>query len=260
MRLNIYTLLILLLPMSLLHAQKQNTIKTDGGFIDHFKIGAGLSVFSIQAGDKNLNTMSLMPNVDEEGKLVIGGQMGGGQPGYHVQLSAYLDKEEDYKIPFGISHNFMGAAQTRPASSQGVLTRYHHDLDLIKLNIGFHASILDIDSSEAKIYIGPEIMYSFVTSSKYTEEFDFLSPDEKDIEVANLSKADAARWGGLVRLGVEGHLHKNIFVNIGLGLGVLNLFGRDDERGELFTFTNRLEISESYVYFLDFSLILQYQF
>ncbi len=253
-----YILLILLIPTLSLLAQKEINTNSGSGLFDHYKIGAGLNVFSIVAGDNNLNTASLMPIASEEGDLVIGGQMGGGHPGYHIQFTAYLDKEEDYKIPIGVSHNFLNAAQTRPAASQGILTRYNHNIDLIKINAGFQFAFWDLDSSEAKVYIGPEFMYSFITNSLYVEKFDNLSPNEPDIEVARLSKANATRIGGMIRLGVEGHLHQRVYINVGLGLGVLNLFGRDDERGELFTYTNKIEVQESYVTFLDFSLVIQY--
>lgn len=260
MRLSIYLFLLLLFGASL-QAQSPYSYylgeKDNDRLISHFKIGAGLSVFSIRAGEENLNVESLMPT-DNNGSTVFGGQMGGGHPGYHLQLTAYMDNMENYRIPIGISHNFMSSANTRPASSQGILTRFNHSIDLIKINAGFHAAIWDLDSSEAKIYFGPELMYSFITNSDYKEKFDFLKPGEEDIELAQMSKENATRIGGLLRLGVEGHLHKKLYVNIGIGLGCLNLFGRDDERGELFTYTNKIEVQESYVYFIDFSLILQY--
>ncbi len=255
MRLSIY-LFVLLLCSASLQAQKQNTIE-GSGFISHFKIGAGLSVFSIQAGDDNLNIESLMASRNEN-KTVFGGQMGGGHPGYHIQLNAYLDAEEDYRIPIGFSHNLMSSANTEPVSSQGILMRYKHNIDLMKINAGLHFAIWDLDSSEAKIFVGPELMYSFISNSDFNKRLDYLDPNRQDIDYQGFSKENASRFGGLLRLGVEGHLHKRMYINIGIGFGCLNLFGRDDERGELFTYTNRIEIQESYVYFFDFSLILQY--
>ncbi len=259
MRIIIY-LFVLFLFIGNIQAQDQYyyTGKKDSdSFINHFKIGAGLSVFSIRAGEENLNIESLMPS-DNNGSTVFGGQMGGGHPGYHVQFTAYLDWQENYRIPIGISQNFMSSANTRPASSQGILTRYNHNIDLIKLNAGFHVALFDFPSSEAKVYIGSELIYSFIINSNYSERFDFLAAGEDDVDLAKMSKENATRIGGLLRLGVEGHLHKRMYINVGLGMGCLNVFGRDDERGELFTFTNTIEIQESYVYFIDFSLILQY--
>jgi hypothetical protein len=64
----------------------------------------------------------------------------------------------------------------------------------------------------------------------------------------------------LARVGVEGMLFDPIQLNASVGLSCMNLIGRDDTRRELLTPFKWLEVKESYVWNLNFSLLFQYTF
>ncbi len=67
------------------------------------------------------------------------------------------------------------------------------------------------------------------------------------------------RLGSEYKLGFRGELVKNFYINSFLGIELLNLLGRDDERRELFTPYKKGETQEQYVAQWHFVLMIEYK-
>jgi hypothetical protein len=66
--------------------------------------------------------------------------------------------------------------------------------------------------------------------------------------------------GGDVKIGFDGNIISDLYINANIAFGVANLLFRDDSRGELLTPTAIDETKESIVSTMRFGLLLRYEF
>lgn len=100
---------------------------------------------------------------------------------------------------------------------------------------------------------------SILGDDHYKVKVDYLLLDTLDVTYNIINKKSTTRMGGVIKLGIDGELWDPWYVNISIGLGVMNLFGRKDARGELLTPIRLNEYKENYVYNLLFSMLIQYR-
>src|SRR5690606_3976962 len=102
---------------------------------------------------------------------------------------------------------------------------------------------------------------SYITSPRYRYKQTYLQASNNDPLNTNIDtvyKSDVWRFSFMPKIGVEGELTDDIYINASVGFQTLNLLGRDNRRGELLTPITDFETQESLVKSFVFSFMLQY--
>jgi hypothetical protein len=217
------------------------SIASEAQFINKFKIATGLTTTSIM-GD-NPAKLPMIPMTDEE-DAVTGGALKHAQPGIELRFTFPVDMTETMSIPLSLDYTFF-TGRERINTSQFIVDIWTHSLNIFSISTGLHYVFYKMDFANAKMYGGLEARLSFIHNIDTRAERDYLEnllPDETWIVPP---KESATRFGGNLRLGVEGKLHKSLYVNTGAAFSVVNLIGKDDSRGELLTPIKFLEVKES---------------
>lgn len=229
------------------------TSATEAQFINKFKVATGLTTTSILGN--NPAKLPMVPMTDEE-DAVTGGALKHAQPGVELRFTFPVDMSETMSIPLSLDYTFF-TGRERINTSQFIVDIWTHSLNIFSINTGLHYVFYKMDFANAKMYGGMEARLSFIHNIDTRAERDYLEdllPDETWIVPA---KESTTRFGGNLRLGVEGKLHKNLYVNTGAVLSVVNLIGKDDARGELLTPIKFLEVQESTLSSFHIFILLQ---
>lgn len=242
---NIFTLIaILLLTVSISEAQ----------FPSGLKIATGLTTTSL-LGD-NPAKLPMVPMTDEE-DAVTGGALTHAQPGFEFRLIMPVDNEQTYYVPLSFEYAFF-TGRERINTSQFIVDIWTHSLDVISLSTGLNMNFYKMDFANAQIYAGIEGRVSFIGNIDTRAERDYLENLLEDETWIVPPKENATRIGGTLRLGVEGKLRDVFHVNAGFAFSAMNLIGKDNERGELFTPIKVLEVKESTVTTFQVFILLQF--
>lgn len=247
-------ILIIILVAVNLNAQFSQTYRP---YNDIESISFGIKATKVLG--ENLNTLPLIPNRPYNDKFIQGGSFDNAQTGIEARYSMPLGTSERWRIPIILDYTFYSAKELQ-AASPNLYIHFKNESNLLGLNTGLHYFLAKYPFSKAKIYTGLELRTVYVHNVNYMHRVDYKQPGFEEYEFTfNSSKKNGFRLGTYARLGVEGLLAKNLYVNISFAGGVLNLVGRDNDRGELFTPDNTYQTEESLVYTIDTSFLLQYR-
>ncbi|MFP4527420.1 MAG: hypothetical protein ACLFQX_02645 [Candidatus Kapaibacterium sp.] len=219
-------------------------------------ISGGLSTLAMPGETPNTLPMVQRDTTKEQ---ITGGSFNGSQPGIGLQFLFVLDKEENFRIPLGFDYNFFRAAERIPISAF-YEARLKHRVDVAGINLGLHYAFLKFPLAQAKIYGGIEARATYVFNGEFQKIQNYKLDDLMDEDVTIPTKPDVWRFGGQARLGIEGEIFDPVYINTSVAFGVINLIGRDDQRGELFTILSQYENEESLVSVINFSFLIQYKF
>lgn len=219
---------------------------------DAYSIGAGISTFSI-LGD-NPAKLPIIQN-DTTKKFVYGGSFDAVQPGFSARLTMY--KGERLRVPVDIDFTIYSSGERYPVS--GLLTIFYwHEVHNLSVGSGFYYVLTHLDWAKTDIYAGADLRGNIITRSELTYRDSWRNDQNRDTSYVVNRKSGAFRIGSFARLGIEGQLKSKLKIDASIGVGVLNLFPRDNKRGELLTPLQYFEKKEQIVPVLNFMLLLKY--
>ncbi len=225
-----------------------------GGFTTHSFIG---------------DQIAANPLVAHDSLSLPGASFNGQQLGATIKAIVYLDSDKKFRMPIGVDYvRYFGAQRIEVSKFYRI--QLFNSLHTITPTLGLDYALLKLPLANANLYTGVELRGTFITNTQLAQEdyfnyyktvngFELFDRDSlfKVSEIAN--KPNTFRLGGVVKLGVEGKIQDPVYLNISLSYGSPNLFGRDNNRAELFTPNNTFETMESVVSQLFFHFLLQYR-
>jgi hypothetical protein len=221
-----------------------------------FSIASGLSTSWILGENPNSTPIY---NRNDLAKYLYGGGFSGSQSGIMLRCTYTLDDESNFAIPFGLDYTFFSTGERLPLPNNHEFW-FTNSVDVTALFLGLDYFFWKIPNIDVRTYLGVEIRASLIPQGTYTwEEID------KNVDTSYTStirtKSRIQRFGGDIKLGVEGVLVHPFYLNTSIGVGAINLIGRDNNHGELFTpiRSNDLD-TETLTYNLYFTLLIQYKF
>ena len=226
-----------------------------GQFYKHTSIAVGLSTTQILGN--NPGKLSIQPSPTVE-PFVFGGGFLGAQPGLELRVTVPIDEEMRWRIPFGIDYQFYSAKERIPVGPY-IEDHWVHDFKAITPYIGLSYVMQDLNFIKSKTYVSLEFRAASISNIVSTWEENYAFFPDLDTLIVNRTKPNATRIGALIRAGVEGKLFDPIKLNASVGLSLMNIMGRDDERRELLTPFKIFETKESLVWNLNFSFLFQYE-
>lgn len=239
------TSVIILIIMNVIESQAQIGAKLN--------LGAGIVTTNIIGS--NRATSAIGPTrIDSE--AFIGGSFKNSQPGVRLKGTFLFDEMEDLRFTTSFDY-LLFSGKERYGVPPNVSISYIHDLNIASLGLGLEYVWANLDFANAKLYTGFDIQSNYIHNAYFKEAIRYLDKFKED-EIFETGKDDALRFGGSVRLGVEGRLRSKFYVNTGLSVGVLNLIGRDDSRGELLTPLSIFESTENMLSVLQVYILVQY--
>ena len=217
-------------------------------------LSSGLTTIKIIGDSPN---SSLMIPHDLSKPTIIGGSFNGTNSGIALRANIALNKKGDFTIPVGLEYFFLWAAESTPLGKS--TKQYAKNTNTIPtITLGFDYKFFKFPFADVKAYAGVELRASFIQSGELNYIINYGQIDSIDNRTFHI-KPPAIRGGGALKLGVDGQIVDNIRLNVNFGLGILNLIGRDNKRGELFTPSKLYENFESKVYVFNFDFLIQYQ-
>lgn len=238
-------LAVLFTGITELHAQKPYKIAISGGLYTKEIIG-------------NNFARNIIYEADPDKEEIIGGGYFGPQSGFSVNANISLTEDGIFKIPISFEYSFFRAGQTIVPSTY-VWQRLRHETDLTTFSLGCNYSFFHIPLAQARLYTGVNARLNYIHSDNFYLIDDYQDPTRPDILKQQENKSDVLRLGGELLLGIEGYIYDDIYLNINVGYEVLNLLGRDDERGELLTVTHYKYIEkENFINLYNFRFMVQY--
>jgi len=155
---------------------------------------------------------------------------------------------------------FLKSLEKMPTSANSYLFAKHY-ISLFDIFLGYHYAFWDMKWQNAKLYIGPEVMLNMMLNNKFDGGTKYLSSNTPAINTMISTKKDfATRIGGRIRLGVEGQIRDNWYVNSSFAIGIYNLLLRNSKTGELLNSKNEYETKEQLQAFYNFNVGIQYKF
>ncbi len=230
-----------------------NASVSEAQFSGDIKVALGLTTTSL-LGD-NPAKQPMVPRTDEE-DAITGGALRNAQPGFEIRFTMPVDAEQKYYVPFSFEYAFF-TGRERINRSQYIVDIWTHTLDVISLSSGLHVNFYKMDFANAQIYGGLEGRVSLFNNIETREDRNYLENPPLNTTKVITPKENATRIGGTLRFGVEGKLIEILHINAGFSFSALNLIGKDNERGELFTPIKDLETKESTVTTLQVFILLQ---
>lgn len=244
--LTIYTVISVLLCMS--------QIKSDAQLVERWLVGGGLATNQI-IGD-HISKQRIV-EIDKTKPQLFGGSFDMAQSGIDLRATAVLDKMYNHRVPIGIELDFYSAAE-RVLASKDTAQIYKHSINILTFYGGYQYVLLTLPWAKTKIYAGADIRVNYI----YGQELELIERPfvGKETSTFGKEKDNAFRVGGYARIGFEGELLSPFQINASIGIGALNIIGRDDSRGELLTpKIKNLQAKETAVYNYNFSILVQYK-
>ncbi len=223
--------------------------------------------FSISGGLYTTTVLGNNPGIkpfaerDATKPPLFGGGFSGPQPGFEILFYFPVGKSDRLSVPFGFNYTFFTGLERIPQSIY-VTQRIVHSVDIATLALGMQYAVLKYDIANAKIYTGVNLTSSFISKNNFSVTTEYKLIDSTEVLSQSLKSA-CTRFGGELSLGIEGEIAPSWFVNINGSLGILNLLGRDNSRGELLTPSKvtpfYTENKEQYIYTFHYTFLVQYR-
>lgn len=196
---------------------------------------------------------------------VPGGSFNGAMPGVELKGQYKLDEIGDWRLVGGVNYTFYSARERIPREKS--IYRLTHEVNILSPLIGINYTIFRFPSALSSVYAGVEARYNFIHNSEALFNEEIKETGETTV-FGRYGKSNAGRFGGIVKLGIEGELAENYMINVSWGLDMLNALGRDNSRGQLLTpykaedlkLNPGAETIEDLTYNFYFSLMIQYRF
>lgn len=237
-------------------------ITLSGSMFAQFRKG-----FSVAWGLKTTELLGSNPatkpfaEIDPNKPPSFGGGFDGPQPGMELLFEFPVDENNNFVIPLGIDYTFYRGLQRIPQTYY-VIQDIENSVDVSSISLGLNYAVKKYNIANAKIYVGIEVKSSFIGKNVFTIETNYHDLDSVEIWTSSL-KESCVRIGGSLKLGLEGEIAPNWYVSIHGTLGIVNLIGRDDTRGELLTPYKKTQFSienqESLLYTLQYAFLIQYR-
>lgn len=196
---------------------------------------------------------------------VPGGSFNGAMPGVEIKGQYKLDDIGDWRLVGGFNYTFYSARERIPREKS--IYRLTHEVNIFSPLVGINYTLFRFPLALSSVYAGVEARYNYIHNSEavFTEEV--KETGEKSV-FGTYGKSNTGRFGGIVKLGLEGELAENYMINVSWGLDMLNALGRDNSRGQLLTpykekdlkLNPGAETIEDLTYNFYFSLMIQYRF
>lgn len=226
-----------------------------GAFTD-FYIGCGLVGTNFMEDSPEWIPISFSAN---EETLKYGGSFDGVETGIHFSLITNLDTDHNWLLPLTFEYNWLKAGEEVYASQYKKYVT-SHKIATQKISTGIQWQFYTFPFKDVRAYIGAEAKAVFVNNQLMKVESIIVSDEGvvQSVTTHRAAKPDAVRFGSEIKLGFRGELLHNFYINTFLGMEALNLLGRDDMRGELFT-PYIMESKEQIVPQWHFVLMLEYK-
>ncbi|ROL61633.1 hypothetical protein D9V86_04755 [Bacteroidetes/Chlorobi group bacterium ChocPot_Mid] len=229
------------------------------GQLSGFRVAAGLSTMEIIG-----NNIAEYPFiwVTPKGKL-YGGSFDQSQNGFRLEAVFPLDTGSVFEMPVGFDYHFFQGREKEWIEYNSDV-KLMHDVDVAALTFGLHYNFYEIHPFEykAKFYLGMDMRPSLIFNARFKtiSNYNFIGDTITNVYD---TKSSAFRLGGTLQFGLVGELNKDISIDFRAGLGMMNLLGKSDERGELLTPSKTREdyreAGESSVFDFNFMMLLQFK-
>jgi hypothetical protein len=211
-------------------------------------VSAGLSTTKIIGSSPNINSFLLYPT---------GGYFSGFQPGIKALINFNLDQEGRFVLPIGIDYVMYETGQRFPFKADTTFI-FKHSINIPTFVLGLNYHFIKMPVANTRLYVGAELRGSFVESGTFSAtETNYAG--KTIVDSTWNTKPGTFRLGGNLMFGFTGEISAPLYISSNLGVGILNLVGRNNSRGELLTPSKDAETKESLIYNLNFSLMLQYR-
>lgn len=204
----------------------------------------------------NPNTKSVSSR-REDAESITGAGYRTVQSGIEFRFTQVVDEDDRFRIPVALEYTFF---RSKDRFNGGINTdiSIENNQDAFSFGIGFQYNTFKIRLASARIYSGIDLRGYYILNRAFIRRVDYEHGD-RDIYLETDEKGSALRFAPAIKFGIDGKLFKDLYINTSAGFSFLNLLGKDDERGELFTPTSDFESGESNVFSFQFSLLLQYR-
>ncbi|MCX7879890.1 MAG: hypothetical protein N2517_04435 [Ignavibacteria bacterium] len=204
-------------------------------------------------GNESITSVFIKP----EKKDAIGGGFFGFQNGFALNAVWKFD-HLNFEVPIGVDLVFYRAYHRVPYSPR-VTLYLRHFIDVSSFVAGFRYFLFKLPFANVRAYSELDLMANFVGKSNYSVRIDYEAYDST--VVRNVSHKNAAfRLGSRFKFGFLGEVVHPWYVNLHLGVGYLNLVGRNHKRGELLTPSSDYEKAENPVYNFQLAVGVYYKF
>lgn len=227
-----------------------------------FVVSANSQIFKDAFLGLGMTTTKILgdnPNTYGFNQTIIGGSYNEWQIGIEARALFPVNYSKSLRVPIGIDYQFFRAYERYPYFGQS--TVFTNSANVMSFYTGINYVLIKFNFAQAKLYASLEPRFSYIHNLSLVKFTDYADPGRKDIEENLISKDNAFRIGGSFKLGVEGKLRENLFINTSFGITALNLLLSDDERGELFAPepNDPLQQQESTVGTYNLTIMLQYK-
>lgn len=225
----------------------------------NFSVSGGLTTTQILGDSPN---SAEMISRDNDTTFSFGGSFNGVQPGFSILLELDFGDEIPITIPIGFEYTMFDGRERVPVT-KSFTSWFKHTVNVSTLILGVNYEFVKTSFSKVGIYAGIEGRANFIPEGNLYSKSENKVLNE--VITTNRKTKDATfRLGGQIKFGIKGEIVPPIFINTSFGLGIMNLVGRDSERGELLTPGSldpdyNFETKESIIYNSYFSLMLQYK-
>ncbi|HRP02226.1 MAG TPA: hypothetical protein PLE30_06210 [Candidatus Kapabacteria bacterium] len=231
------------------------SINSYSQFNTNYRVAGGIVTTQI-LGDNpaKLPIIDTSPNDD----AITGGSFPDAQPGVQLQFLFPVDEAATFRIPFSFKYFFFRGKE-RVNYNRNIIDYYSHTLNVASINSGLHYVFLPVKFARANVYTGIELEMSYIHNIDIEWNRDYKNNDVFQDEIYKIApKDDAMRIGALLKLGVEGRLRDNFYINAGGAIGFMNIIGKNNNRGELLTPITMFETQESNILSLQVFILIQY--
>jgi len=209
-----------------------------------------------------LNTFRLLGDLSSVQSQLASKRFGGGlrfiEPGIDLSSTIFIDSNKKHRLIVGGEYIWMNSREVSSISSN-IYHYSYHKVQFVDFYLGYHYAFWSAPFQEVKIYSGAEIMLNNIILNELDRGTVYKSnPANNDTYL--YTKDASTRIGGRVRVGFEGRLYQQLYINASFTLGIYNLLLRDDSTGELFNSPNSFETKESFQPFFNYLLSFQYRF
>lgn len=200
----------------------------------------------------------------DENVTEVGGSFNGSQPGIEARFTYNLDEDGSFRLPVGLNYEFYSSRELLPLTNTVLDVKLQHNLEIISPYVGLEYRFFKLPKANAYIYGGIDMRAVYITNIMYRSIIEDRITGRRELD-NSAAKDDALRYGINYRIGLEGEIYENYEINASVGLNVVNLIGKDGNRGELLTPIPRslpisTENKETLVYSLYLSILAQYRF
>jgi hypothetical protein len=225
--------------------------------IRNFQVTGGLTTMWITS--ENIARERIFPRSEEE---MPGAGFDGQQAGISLRMLYGIDAVKNMRVTAGLDYYFLRGIQRNQFTSSTLFFTY--SVDMPTLVLGTEYALLEYPPGDARIYAGIEARGALTIAKPINFRLVRLKGDTLIQSGKGEIKENAFRLGGAVRLGIDGEIYDPFYVNFSVGYGIINLVGRDDSRGELFTPNHTavgyIEAKENFIHNMLVSFLIQYRF